>query len=450
MSVKAKFTVGNITDHVMRMAITNAVGLAVFFVVDLLDIYFIGLLHQPSLTAALGYAAALLSFTTSFTIAMVIVNSVFIGSLIGQKKLDQAPNATVACACVTFLFSMLLSSIFYCNAAWLLSALGAQGTALTSATLYFKTAIFSAPIFALAMQFVATLRAYGAAKLAMLCLLIGGVVNVILTPLLIFIFHLGIEAIAWASIVSKAVILLMSSYLLITKKWLLSPTNITNLPQNIATISRIFMPVSLTQLAMPIGQLYLTYEMAKFGADSVAGLAIINRLIPVAFFIIFAMPGAIGPIISQNIGAQELARVRMTLVTSLNFMIKYVLFLALALSFLQEHLVTLFSATAETATLVRFFCQYIPISFIFVAINLITVSFLNNAGYLHLSTLLNLSRMTLGTLPFISLGAFYYGAKGILVGQALGSFLFAMVAIIICYKVLARLNSEKEATILAR
>ena len=76
----------------------------------------------------------------------------------------------------------------------------------------------------------------------------------------------------------------------------------------------------LTQITTPLGNLYVTYEIAKFGSAYVAGLAIIGRIIPVVFVMMFALSGAIGPIISQNYGAKNFSRVRKVVNQSPSFL----------------------------------------------------------------------------------------------------------------------------------
>ena len=109
MSLAAKFTQGDISEHIIKMALTNVIGLSVFFVVDLVDIYFISLLNQPLLLSAIAYAAAILFFTTSITIAMMIANSVVVARLIGQQHYQQAKQAAMTCYMITFTISLLVS-----------------------------------------------------------------------------------------------------------------------------------------------------------------------------------------------------------------------------------------------------------------------------------------------------------------------------------------------------
>ena len=440
MSLTAKFTKGDISGHIINMALTNVIGLSVFFIVDLVDIYFISVLNQPLLLSAIGYAAAILFFTTSITIAMMIANSVVVARMIGQQRYQQAKQAAMSCYVLTFIFSLLVSFFIFCNADTLLTFLGATGDELQAASEYLSITLIAFPIVALGMQITSTLRALGRAKLSMYCTITAGVVNIILDPLMIFYFELDLKGAAFASLMAKSTMLLIAVYYLLINVKFITKVGFTAFKKQTQFILKVAIPVSLTQLATPLSQLYITYEIAKFGPSYVAGWAIISRLIPVVFMMLFAMPGAIGPIISQNLGAMQFKRVRKTLNQSLNFIIKYVFVLALTLSLLQEYLISLFNALNGTAVMIRFFCQYISISFIFVAMNLVAMSFLNNVGYPKLASMLNLSKMSLGIIPFVSIGAYYYGVQGILVGQALGSVVFAIISITICYQILRKLD----------
>lgn len=439
MRVTATFTQGRLSEHIIKMALTNLVGLSVFFIVDLVDLYFISLLNQPYLVTAIAYAAAILFFTMSMTIAMVIANSAITARFIGQNKHQQAKQASAVCYLLTLIFSIIISFVIYCYAKPLLQFLGANGKILQAANEYLNITLISFPFIALSMQITTTLRLLGKAKLAMYSTLVAGTVNMLLDPIFIFYLQWDIEGAAFASLIARLAMLSMASYYLFNTSYFVSHLLWSDIKKQSHSILNIALPACLTQLATPISHFYITYEMAKFGSYYVAGWAVISRLIPVVFMMLFAMPGAIGPIISQNAGAEQFTRIKATLNESLNFIIKYVFVLSLSLSLLQEYIVALFNAQADTALLIRFFCQYISLSFIFVGMNLVALSFLNNMGYPKIASTLNLAKMTLGTIPFVSVGAYYYGPQGILIGQAIGSITFALIAIIICYRIIRKI-----------
>lgn len=436
------FIQGNISSHVIKMALTNMVSLSVFFSVDLINIYFISLLNNTDLVAAIGYASAILFFTTSLSIAMVIAVTAIVAKSIGQRETLQAKKIASTSFLLTLILSVVITFFVFFNIHELLTFMGARGPAREAANHYLSLTIFSFPMTALSMQVVAILRVLGRANVAMLCTLIAGMLNALLDPLFLFYFQWGIKGVAYATILAKMSMLMIACFYLLYRYTFIAKINFKEVYINTKKLAHVAIPASLTQITTPISHLYITYEIAKFGAAPIAAWTVISRLIPVVFVLLFAMPGAIGPIISQNLGAQKLKRIKSTLNYSLNFIIKYVFVFALALSLLQENLVNLFNATSETAMIIRFFCQYIAISFIFVAMNLVAMSFLNNIGQPRMATFINLMKILFGTVPFVAVGSYYFGVKGILIGQALGNLVFGLIAIVVCYVTLSKLKVD--------
>ena len=102
-------------------------------------------------------------------------------------------------------------------------------------------------------------------------------------------------------------------------------------------------------------------------------------------------------------------------------------------------IVWLFGAQAETARLVIFFCNYGAMAWAFLGCLFAANAAFNNLDYAFLSTLFNWGRATLGTIPFVALGAFYYGPEGVLLGIIIGAALFGSGAIVCAYWVAGRI-----------
>ena len=112
----------------------------------------------------------------------------------------------------------------------------------------------------------------------------------------------------------------------------------------------------LTNLATPAGNAIVTREIAHFGTEAVAGMAVIGRLIPLAFAVVLALSGAIGPIVGQNFGAGRFERVSGALVAGLKFLGAYVLIVATLLFALRTFIADIFDATGEMRALIYLFC----------------------------------------------------------------------------------------------
>ena len=138
----------------------------------------------------------------------------------------------------------------------------------------------------------------------------GGLANAALDPLLIFGAGWDLTGAAIATVIARFVIAGTALVPVVRHHGGFDRPSTASLLPDARPIAVIALPAILTQLTTPVGPASVTRAVAGFGADAVAGVAIIGRMTPVAFGVIFALAGAIGPIIGQNYGAGDMVRVR--------------------------------------------------------------------------------------------------------------------------------------------
>lgn len=86
-------------------------------------------------------------------------------------------------------------------------------------------------------------------------------------------------------------------------------------------------------------------------------------------------------------------------------------------------------------------------SFIFNGILFISNAAFNNLGYPTTSTIMNIGKATIGTIPLVYFGGLWFGAIGVIAGQALGSVIFGVIAWVWAQRILKRLGEENQAPI---
>jgi Na+-driven multidrug efflux pump len=214
------------------------------------------------------------------------------------------------------------------------------------------------------------------------------------------------------------------------------------LRQAVRPFFSIGLPAALTQLATPVGNAYVTIEMAAFGDQAVAGWAIIGRIVPVAFGVMFALSGAVGPILGQNFGARRYDRIVTTMRDSLTVTIVYVAVVWALLALFAGPVASLFGAVGLSRELIIFFCHFAAGTFLFNGALFVASAAFNNLGYPTYSTLFNWGRSTLGVIPFVWVGASLYGAKGVLAGWGLGAVVFGILSVIVCFRVVHRIAAD--------
>lgn len=415
----ARFVEGPILRHVIVMAGTGAVGLMAVFAVDLLNYFYISHLHDATLTAAIAFATALSYVQSSVSLGMSIGLGAATGRLIGARKHGRARRLASAFLCVMATITAVLGLTTALFARPLLALLGAKGAALDHATLFLHIISPALPLICIGMALSSLLRAVGDAERAMRVTLSGAICTAIMDPILIFGFHLGLEGAAISTVLARLAIT-VSGFLNLRGHHMLERPRKRFVPIAAREIGRIALPAIGTNLATPCGGLFVTHAMARFGLNAVSGLAVIDRLVPVSFAFVFALTGSVGPIIAQNLGAGKIARVREAFLCALKLTALCV-GLAWAGFFLGQNLIlALFHVQGAGIELVRLFCDWVVASYMFVGLLFVSNTAFNNLGRPFFSTGFNWGRATLGTIPFVTIGAAYYGPKGVLIGQALG------------------------------
>jgi len=414
--------------HVSVMSFTASIGLMAMFAVDFIDMIFIAMLGNDALAAAVGYAGTILFFTNSINIGLSIAGGSLVARALGADKGQDAKEYATSVAVFGIITGILVPLFVLPLLPQILALLGATGVTASLATTYLWIIMPTMSFMSVAIISMAVLRAHGDAKRSMQSTLFGAVLNAILDPIFIFGFDWGLEGAAIASVCARVLMLFLAIRPVLKVYQGFAKPSFALVKRDFSAVSKIAGPAVLTNVATPVGMAFVTREMSKYGSEAVAGMAIIGRLVPVSFAVVFALSGAIGPIVGQNFGAGNMDRVRGTFQAGVIFIALYVLIATAVLFALREPIAGLFDAQGTTKALIFLFCGPLALTQFFNGIIFVANATFNNLGHPGKSAWINWGRNTLGTLPFVILGSMWFGATGVLMGQALGGVVFAAVA----------------------
>jgi putative MATE family efflux protein len=439
-----RFVAGSIARHIVVMTGTSAVGLMAIFFSDFANIFFLGRLGDLQLLAAVGYASSIMFFLISAGIGMSIAVIALVAPALGAREIVRARRLATHGVAFGAIASSLVVAALWPALPLLLGSLGAGGRTLLLAQDYLRIVLPSWPALVLGMCASAILRSAGEAQRAMFITLTGAVVATTLDAILILWLGLGIYGAAMSAFVSHVTMLALGWWIVVHGHRLLGWPDWHIFRHDAKLIARFAMPIVLANLATPAGGAYVTAAMSHFSDSAVAGWAVVGRIIPIAFGPIFALSGAIAPIIGQNLGAQKFNRVRAALNGGLGFAASFSaaawIFLALA----APTLVALFNANGEAGVLIVFFCRWLAPLFVFFGTLFVCNAACNALGRPQFATVLNWGRATLGTVPFVTLGSLW-GSKGVLVGHMSGGIAFGLAAVFVVHRLIAQLERAPPA-----
>ncbi len=425
--------------HVLRMTAAGSVGLVAVFCVDLLSLLYVSRLGDTNLTAAVGYASQVLFLLISVNIGLSIAIGALVSRALGAGDRERARHQAGSTIVHVVVVGLSLSALAWFYAHDILSLFGARGEALEVGTTYLRVTLPATVFLGIGMAFSSILRAVGDARRAMYVTLGGAVVTACLDPVFIFGLHLGI--------IGAAIVLVLSRFVLLGVGWhgavkvhgLVAPPQLPHILADFAPAMTIAVPAVLTNLAAPAANIYAMRIFSRFGQETVAAFAIMDRVTPVAFGVLFALSGSVGPIMGQCFGAGLVGRVRRVFTECLLVSAGYVLLTTLALWLAAPLIITLFGARGETAVLLRFFCESAGVFWFFLGGIFVANAAYNNLGAPFMSALSNWGRATLGTIPFVTVGAAHYGPEGGFLGMIGGAAIFGVLAVAGGYFFIARL-----------
>lgn len=436
----ARYTQGSIATHLIIMTSSTALGLLTIFLSELVDIYFLGLIGEAEITA-LGFAGPIIFFSLSLNIGLSIACSALVSIALGSGSFASSRETVTHSLVSAFILSLPLALILWFYLPTLLSLMGASGQALELANAYTSIVIIGMPLLAVAMSMGSIMRAKGDAKNSMLIYIVAGLSNIVLDPILIFGLDLGVTGAALATLISRIIMLAMAYHIIVNRDQLVGAFNLHHYRQELSSYAKIAFPAILTNLSTPLSMAYVTYAMAQFGDSAVAGVAIINKIQPVAFVGLFALSSVIGPIAGQNFGAKKFDRVSKTLFESIRFTLIYCAIVSAILWLSQWWFVPLFGGSAAANELVYLFCSGLSLIFIFNGITFLTNALFNNLGVAYYATIINILKATVGTIPFVILGANIAGVEGVLWGLFAGSVFIAVIGLLLVLKLVNKFQA---------
>lgn len=437
---QARFLTGPLWRHITIMSATGAIGLMAIFASNFVDMYFLSLL-SASHTAAVGFSSTILFFATSVSIGLGIGASASVARALGRGDQEHARKRSTHALLVTVLAGMALAALVWFNKAWLLELLNATNAPFVLAVRYLN--ITAPGTFFLTLMIVTggILRGIGDAKGAMNITLFVGLANAILDPIFIFGLNMDIEGAALASLLSQLGGAVVGLYKVRRHQMLTQPDPAT-FRRDMSIFWSVAGPAVATNMATPFANGYANRVIATFGEAAVSAYAVIGIITPLAFAGLFSLSGAVGPVIGQNYGAGDISRVRSSLLAALWCCLIYCGCVVLLLILMRHPITRLFSMEGEAAHLVTFWALFVAPIFVFNGLLFTANASFNNLDRPLYSAAFNISRASIGTIPFVWFGAQWYDAEGVLMGQALGGVIFGLGAYLLAWRVSRKLDPE--------
>ena len=414
-------------------AIISMITVSLYNTVDRI---FIG--HIPNIGAvALTGIGTLMPFMTIILACELLITYGAIANIslkLGENAKGAAENFLNQIPLLGLIISLILMITFYTFGTPLLSLFGATSETMPYAKDYLNIIIIGIPFYIIGFSLMATIRSEGNPKRAAMILIISCLINIILDPLFIFVFNLGIKGAALATILSYAFVFFYVIYY-----YTLGPSNLKLMKHQFKFKKALSYPIllfglstSLVQLITALIQIIFNLSLNHYGTSlSIGEFTTILTISNLVIMPVVGINQGSVPIIGYNFGQKEYSRVKKTFIQgtisatvifSIGFLLIYLIPDFLIKGFNADE-----SLIPSTTNGLKLYLFSLP----FCALTLTAPNFFQSIGQSKLSIYLVLLRQIIILVPLLLILPLFLGLNGVWLAQPITDLIITLVCFVL-------------------
>lgn len=369
---------------------------------------------------------------------------------LGQKNKLNAEQILGTSFVLTILLNAVFMTLFYIFLKPILMAFGATEATFPYAYDYLRIVLVGNVFISLCYSFNNMMRASGYPKKAMYTMLIGAVLNVILDPIFLFVFDMGIRGVAIATVISMFIgmLFVMHHFTLKSSVIRLRMSNIRlNWKIVLAIVSIGVSPFSMQVAASGVAVLMNT-SLIKYGGDlAVGAFGIWNSFAMIIILLIVGLNQGAQPIIGYNYGAKNYNRVKETLFYSIKVGTVISVIGFIAGTFFPRQLSSIFTTDKELLDIAENGIKIAVIAFPVVGFQIVVSNFFQSIGYAMKAVIQSLSRQLLFLVPAIIILPRFWGLNGVWGANPIADTLAALLSVyllVLQIRIIKRQENEEQ------
>ncbi|MCG6274487.1 MATE family efflux transporter [Vibrio vulnificus] len=426
-----------IAETLRKMTVPMIFGMVAILMFNLVDTFFISLLGTEAL-AAISYTFPVTFAVNCITMGIGVGLSTSIGRLLGQGEAHQAARFTTHGLLLAVVLVALASTLGFFTVTPLFTLLGAKEALTPLIGQYMHVWYLTIPLLVIPMAGNSAIRATGDTKTPAKIMMLAGLINGVLDPLLIFgvgpFPELGIQGAAIASAFSWLGALIGSFYVLIKRERLLGLPQWPRLKEDWRQILKVGTPAALSNAMNPLSGAILMMMLSNHGTAAVAAYGAAQRIESILILVLMALTSALTPFMAQNFGAKNPQRAFQGLFVSMRFSVLFQGLVFLMMVPLSIPLAALFSQEQAVRDLLWHYLLVVPISYGFLGIVMMLASGLNAMHQPLNAFRWSVIRLFVFTLPAAYLGSWLYDIEGLFIGIAVGNILVGLCSYLYALK----------------
>lgn len=421
----------------IRMSVPTIIGMLIVMIYTLTDTFFVGLLDNKSMTAAIGVVFSFVSMIQAVGFWFGYGS----GNIMSKKLGEQDDKEAAVISSLAIAFSILIgflitvfSWIFLLDLSKFIGG-NASEHLLKFTMEYLKVIIIGIPFSLYSTTLYNQLRLCGNVKDGMIGLLLGIFSNMILDPIFIFGLKFGFVGAGYATLTGQIVSCISLTILAKrNKSFSISWKNVTCSKERIYHILVGGMPNFSRQVITSISLVLLNRVAASYGDSIIAAFTVSSRIVAIAYMIMIGWGQGFQPICAMNYGAKKYNRVQSAFTLTVVVGTIFLILSAILLYLFSEHFIRMLSKDDEViligVQILRMQCISMPLLGYFAVSSML----MQNIGKYFWSLFISISRQGIFYIPLLYLLSNFYGELGIYLLQPVSDVFSFLLAVFIVHR----------------
>ena len=338
---------GSVGKLLFKLATPAIIAQLVNILYNIVDRIFIGRMENGQIAmAGIGIAFPITLLVTAFSAFVGMGGSPLVSVKMGEKNNDGAEKILSNSFSTLLIISLILTIVFQITKEPILWAFGASNATIKYGTDYLGIYLMGTVFVQIAMGMNPFINTQGFAKTGMLTVMIGAVINIILDPIFIFKFNMGVKGAALATILAQGVSAIWVLCFLFGKKSILKIRKKYIIPElkTILPVMALGIAPFIMQSTESLVLVSLNSQLQKFGGDlAVGAMTIMSSISQIIMLPTMGVGQGAQPIMSYNFGAKKIDRVKKTFKLTLISCLAYTTLMYIILMLTPEFVVGIFN-----------------------------------------------------------------------------------------------------------
>lgn len=426
-----------ITTLLWKYSLPATIGTLVNALYNIVDRIYIGQGAGAYAIAGLAITFPIMNILGAFGMLVGQGASTQISLHLGKDDNNTANKILCNAVILAFFLFAIISTVFYIFLDEILIAFGATNNTLPYATDYMQIILPFHILTALSFSGNNMMRASGFPTKAMWIMIFGAVLNVILDPIFIFTFNLGIQGAAIASVIAMAITSIWAAIHFAKQSRTIHFQRQHFRPEwkIIASITAIGLSPFLLQIGTSLINMFMNYSLLKYGGDMAIGaFGIITSVSLLIIMTIIGICQGSQPILGYNYGKKQYDRVRETLKLTLIIATSLTTISWIACELFPEYIARCFGSDPTLIDVTVYGMRLYMCVFFIVGSHIVISTYFQSIGRANISIFLSISRQILFILPFIVLFPMFGGLTGLWLAQPAAN-IIAVITALWCIKI---------------